>query len=415
MTNSNNGKITWKILKPIIQGKILFGPINDDTIDIVGFGNKTFTEMSRLREFFRSLEKSVKMLNTNEDFREKFDNLLNLAKSPFVKAILGGAVDIQTIEMVLGSIVNDTRVSDVIETIGNIFDCFSVDRFVAVKDEKELEEVAYEMAKKKLFYAAIYFTDNATTNETSYKLRMEADNTPVTIENRNRFWFPGAEGNFELEMRYHRGFIEIQNSIDNAIIRHKKKRHFERTNKVEASDGLDFSDLEFEDDVNGNEKHNSEEDNKDFDGLKLDDSGNFDDENRSNTSELPMTTEASSTPEVDFGEIFKALQGNINISNSDVDKFADDGDFWDFEDDDDDTRTDLPMTTIRSESEKIAASAILRRKRQLDSLLSMFGLGGGNTKETSRKEVKFEVSDMTFHTKQLPYPKHLRDDFKKGL
>jgi hypothetical protein len=230
----------------------------------------------------------------------------------------------------------------------------------------------------------------------------------VTIENRNRFWFPGAEGNFELEMRYHRGFIEIQNSIDSAIIKHKKKKQFETTNKAsDASEDLDFSDLEFEDNKNGND--NSEEADDDFGGLKLDVNGDFDDENRSTTLK-PSTT---SQPEVDFGEIFKALQGKINVSNSDVDKYEDDGDFWKDFDDEDSPQTDAPAT-IATTPGTTAATELSRKRRQLDSLLSMFGFGGNNAKE-KKNEVKFEVDDMTFYTKQLPYPKHSRDDFKKGL
>jgi hypothetical protein len=415
VTSSNHGKITWKILKPILQGKILYGPVNDETNEIVRFGNKTFSEVGRLRDFFRSLELSVKMLNSNKEFRSKFDNLLSLAKSPFVQAILGGAVDIQTIETVLNSIVNDTRIADVIETIGNIFDCFSVDRFIGVKDEKELEDVAYELAKKKMFYAAVLFTNDASSNETSYKLRMEVDNTPVTIENRNRFWFPGAEGNFELEMRYHRGFIEIQNSIDSAIIKHKKKKQFEMKNKAEASEDLDFSDLEFENDKNSDDKQDSEEDDEDFGGLKLDDSGNFGDNNRSTTLAPPST---SQQPEIDFGEIFKALQGTggINISNSDVDKFADDSDFWNFDDEEGEnsSQTDEPTTTTAT-PETTEATELSRKRRQLDSILSMFGLGGNSASKDNKKEVKYEIDDMVFFTKQFPYPKHSRDDFKKGL
>lgn len=408
VTNTNNGKITWKLLKPIIQGKILFGPANDDTMDIISFSNKTFEDMSRLRQFFRALETSVKMLKSNKEFRANFDNLLNLAKSPFVQAILGGAVDIQTIEMVLDSIVNDKRVADIIETIGNIFECFSVDRFVPVKDEKELEDVAYELAKKKLFYAAFFFNSDEATNETSYKLRMDVDNSPVTIENKNRFWFPGPEGDFELEMRYHRGFIEIQNSIDTGIIKHEKKKQFEANNKAENSDDLDFSDLEFEDDKNGS----AEDEEDDFGGLKLDADGQFDDDNRTTTA----STATTQTPEINFGDIFKSLQGKINISTSDVDKFADDGDYWDFDADDSPPKTDAPTTTTSEPSTEETATEkkLSRPKRQFDSLLSMFGFGGGSS-ALKKKVVKFEVDDMTFYTKQFPYPKHTRDDFKKGL
>lgn len=409
VTNTNNGKITWKLLKPIIQGKILFGPFNDDTMDIVSHSNKTFEDMSRLRELFRSLETSVKMLKTNKAFRANFDNLLNLAKSPFVQAILGGTVDIQTIENVLDSIINDKRVVEIIETIGNIFDCFSVDRFIPVKDEKELEDVAYELAKKKLFYASFFFNSDGSTNETSYTLRMEVDNSPVTIENKNRFWFPGPEGSFELEMRYHRGFIEIQNSVDTGIIKHKKKKQFEASNKAENSDDLDFSDLEFDDKKTDDHKNSSTEDitegDDDFGGLKLDANGEFDDDNKTTST----TTSTTQSPDINFGDIFKTLQGKINISSSDVDKFADDGDYWDFDADD-----SFSQTTTNEPTTEETATKLSRKKRQFDSLLSMFGLGGGSS-AALKKEVQFEVDDMTFYTKQFPYPKHIRDDFKKGL
>lgn len=415
MTNTNNGKITWKLLKPIIQGKILFGPESDETSEIVSFANKTFNDMSRLREFIGSLETSVKMLKTDKEFRSNFDNLLNLAKSPFVQAILGGSIDIQTIELVLDSIVNDTQVADVIGTIGNIFDCFSVDRFVPVKDEKELEDVAHDLAKKKLFYAGVFFNGDVSSNETSYKLRMEVDNTPVTIENRNRFWFPGAEGNFELEMRYHRGFIQIQSSVDNAIIKYHKNKQFGVSSTTEASEDLDFSDLDIEDDVTEKSKKSSEEtftnddDDDDFSGLALDNNGDFGDQTKLTTA-APTTSTPSN---VNFEEIFKTLQGNVNISEQDVDKFSDDSDFWDFDDEDFVTSGPPPTTEAVTEPTTTQPSNS-RKKRQLESLLSMLGFGGGSEK-LKAKEVKFEVDDMSFYTKQFPYPKHTRDDFKKGL
>lgn len=35
VTNSNNGKITWAVIKPLIQGKILYGPDNERTREII--------------------------------------------------------------------------------------------------------------------------------------------------------------------------------------------------------------------------------------------------------------------------------------------------------------------------------------------------------------------------------------------
>lgn len=35
VTNTNNGKITWNYIKPIVQGKFLYGPVNSQTDKIV--------------------------------------------------------------------------------------------------------------------------------------------------------------------------------------------------------------------------------------------------------------------------------------------------------------------------------------------------------------------------------------------
>lgn len=415
MTNTNNGKITWKILKPIIQGKIIYGPVNDETKLIMSYANKTMDDMNRLRLFFRSIETSIKMLSTNEQFRAKFDGLLNLAKTPIVKAILGDSVDIDAIEDILNSIINDKQIVDIVGTIGNIFDCYNVDRFIPVETEQELEDVAYNLAKKKLFYAAFYFDIDGKTNETSYKLRMEVDNTPVTIENRNRFWFPGPEASFELEMRYHRGFIELQNAIDIGIIKAKKKRQRQEINaKIStttpfAPDDLQFSDeddLAF-DDFNENDDGNSyyqqesssttSEPDPEFDDLGFDD---FSDA----TSTSTESSTANNKP-IDIGLLLTALQTTKSsvltepISSTTTSNHADDfGEDWDFDDDN--------LTTT--------AASVRRKKRQLGGLLSF--LTSPKAKKSSNDEdVDFLVDEMRFYTKQFPYPKYTRDDFKKGL
>ncbi|CRL04038.1 CLUMA_CG017154, isoform A [Clunio marinus] len=414
VTNTNNGKITWKLLKPIIQGKIIYGPETDETREIISYGNKTLNEMNNLREFFRAIETSIKMLKTDKEFRANFDSLMNLAKSPFVQAILGGAVDVETIESVLYSIINDDRITEVVETVGKIFECFSVDRFIPVKSEQELEDVAFELAKKKLFYAGIYFLNDGRTNETTYKLRMETDNSPVTIENKNRFWFPGPEGSFELDMRYHRGFIEIQNSIDIGIMKYKKKKQLEESNSLESTDDLDFSDLQFDDQTDrSSSKTSSESDESDdFGGLTLDDNGDFDDANKSTVTIPPINI----SPDINFADIFKSFQNKINISNDDVEKYADDGDFWNFDDDesDDVTSTTNGASTENSNEQETTLPTLSREKRQLESILSMLGIENVAAKQ-NKNQVKFDVDDMKFFTKQFPYPKHRRDPFKKGL
>lgn len=86
------------------------------------------------------------------------------------------------------------------------------------------------MNKKKLFLAGIWFNTSTDTNF-AYKIRMDIDNTPITSENRNRFWFPGPMSSFAMDMRYHRGFVQLQHSVDQAIIRVAKRQRFETDEK----------------------------------------------------------------------------------------------------------------------------------------------------------------------------------------
>lgn len=51
-----------------------------------------------------------------------------------------------------------------------------------------------------------------------YKLRMDVDNTPDTEKIKSQFWRPQPYDNFFTELRYFRGFLQLQDMIDEAII-----------------------------------------------------------------------------------------------------------------------------------------------------------------------------------------------------
>lgn len=65
--------------------------------------------MGRLKTFVSQLNTIVQMLKTNENFKEKFLSLLNLAKTPFVSQLISSlSIDIAAIDGVFNSILNDT-------------------------------------------------------------------------------------------------------------------------------------------------------------------------------------------------------------------------------------------------------------------------------------------------------------------
>ena len=405
MTNSNNGKITWRQIKPIIQGKIVYGPGNADTDEIARLANKTFNDMDRLRQFFKTIDTSIKMLQVNGTFRQNFDSLVSLATSPFVKALLGEAFDASVIESVLNAIITDPRIGNVMEIVGNIFDCFSSDRFISVQTEKELEDLAYELNHKKMFYAGIFFSN--LTNNISYKLRMNIDDTPITIESRSRFWFPGAGGSFAANMRYHRGFVEIQNTLDTAIIKLKRKQQLAKQAEApkvikEEDDG--FEGFEFSGDGNLNDAPGSEEvDVNDDLGLRLDDDDN-----------TPAKSTSETTTETNLDEIYEKLGATINLTQADLNKFGDNAqdleDFLNFDDDEEETSAPQAPTTELPSAFSADEGSLNRHKRQIDILGMLFGGGGKKAKKAD-----YEVDEMKFYTKQFPYPSYIVDSFKKGL
>lgn len=323
--------------------------------------------MNKLKKFVKSIDVTFSMLKTDEKFKKKFKDLIDLAKSPLIQAFLGDSVNIDLIESVLNQILTDDRISNVINVISNIFECFSANRFIPVKTEKELEDLAFEMNDKKMFMAGVYFTDETNENEFSYKLRMDIDNTPITLENKNRFWFPGPLSSFELDMRYHRGFIQIQHALDLAIIKREKKNQTIFEKEIEIEEEME----EINDD--------------DYFTPIL-------------PTDIPVTTQIPETLTTKenstlFDYLYDNIGKEVNVTETKL-KFAEDGinleDFLDFKDD----PPELEVTN--------------RTKRQFDGLLGLLFGGGGETEK--EKEVKFLMDDLKFFTKQFPYPKYMKDE-----
>lgn len=181
--------------------------------------------MNRLKNLIKGLDKTLHLLRVEGEFQKKFQNLVTLATSPLVQGLIKSFnVDTAILDTVFNALQHDQQVLDIVETIANIFECFSVDRFVGVNSERELEDKAAQLNEKKLYLAGVFFNNTggglgASRTDYAYTLRMDIDNTPITLENKNRFWFPGPDGNFELQMRYHRGFIQIQHLVDQAIVK----------------------------------------------------------------------------------------------------------------------------------------------------------------------------------------------------
>lgn len=271
------------------------------------------------------------------------------------------------------------------QTIVNILECFSIDRLVSVKSEVEMERLAYELNEKKMFYTGIFFNNvsRVTDKEYSYKIRMDVDNIPITLENRNRFWFPGPSASFELDMKYHRGFIQLQYAVDRAII--KTIRHHEtvRLNKERAEMTTIMADYEYSSDNSAEVNNATESD--------------------SAETTTPTTTTTTATQEPSVGEpAVERNFNNINISTANIRNFEGDGsnDFLNFKND--------------GGSIHDGGSDFRRKRSALDILDFDFGDSDDATIAPEEEE-NFHIDEFEIYTKQFPYPKYKKDKYVTGI
>ncbi|CAG9128613.1 unnamed protein product [Plutella xylostella] len=100
--------------------------------------------------------------------------------------------------------------------------CLSLNRFHPVTDEDQLARDAANLTRVNEFAAGLVFTNIEERGDNpfrvEYKIRMDIESVPSTSRLKNQFWTPGPQANFLEDMRYFRGFVQIQDLVDTAII-----------------------------------------------------------------------------------------------------------------------------------------------------------------------------------------------------
>lgn len=364
--------------------------------------NGTLLAINRLKDLIKAVDTSIKQLRVEGEFRKKFLNIVQLAKSPFVQMMMANFnVDPKILDTVFDALLYDKQVADIVETIANIFECFAVDRFVGVESEEELEDMAKVLNQKKLFYAGIFFGNDGydRNKEFSYKIRMDTDNTPITLENRNRFWFPGPNGNFELNMQYHRGFIQIQHILDQAII----KTVVEAENKIQEKEWLRTSSTTTTTTtttqspiiaiVSSDSDSESENTSTDEDSISTTPENETSEMTTNKNITLPRTTDK--TTQRNSESTVPTVPPKPSTTKSAVPSITTNG------------------TLSSTKSPDFSTPKLVRKKRQFDFLNSVLGQSGNEANGSNF--IGIEHGNMRFFTKQFPYPKYHEDNFLTGI
>ncbi|CAG5057857.1 unnamed protein product [Parnassius apollo] len=223
----DGGKIVWSFVKPLVMGKILYTPNTPAVERIIKMANETFAPMMKMVNLVRSFSRAFSSVKTLSEHRAGLTALQNLLTEPSTQELrknLLGDMDIPDIdvESLFEKIGDVQDLGSILQKGSDLLECINLNRFKPVLDEQQLTNEAVKLMRVNEFSAGLVFMNNDTTVEVplnvEYKIRMDIENTPTTNKLKTFLWVPGPEANFMQDMRYFRGFIQIQDIIDKAII-----------------------------------------------------------------------------------------------------------------------------------------------------------------------------------------------------
>ncbi|CAF1416980.1 unnamed protein product [Rotaria magnacalcarata] len=244
--SSDVGYIVWPLIKPLLLGKILYAPATPVSNAIIAKVNKTFEELDKIHQFakawvtsplnltalFGDLQNTnnIKKVLSNHLFQELFNNIIGM-----------NTFDMESIISMLENFSGGTNV-DVLKNIeiimkqfSDYLPCIELNRFEALQSEAELIERAKELHRNRMVIAGIVFPNLNSSNPNAnflpphlhVKIRMDVDSVRTTEQLASWLFFPGPENDYFREMHYLRGFIQLQDLVERAII----DLHFEDTGK----------------------------------------------------------------------------------------------------------------------------------------------------------------------------------------
>ncbi|XP_050450054.1 uncharacterized protein LOC126850786 isoform X1 [Cataglyphis hispanica] len=237
------GKIVWSYVKPLLRGQILYAPNTIAISEVMTLANETFVQMGHFSVLMNSLEKTLKSLASLSEMGDTLKDLQSIMSSDVmkvaVKSMGGGNFEGDFSELDLSEIAwrlkKSKKLISMIGALNDMMGCVLVNRTIGFSSEEELEVAASRLTDTNEFLAGVIFLESTShrakksldyelPDNITYKIRMDVDYVPSTRRLKNQFWIPGPESNFLEHLRYLRGFIQLQDSIDRAIVKVKAQR-----------------------------------------------------------------------------------------------------------------------------------------------------------------------------------------------
>ncbi|KAI4485555.1 hypothetical protein M0802_012731 [Mischocyttarus mexicanus] len=220
VTNMGAGKIIWSYIKPLLRGQILYAPDTVAIKKVMSLTNDTFVQMDHFGQLMDSFVDTLKSLASLSEMGDSLNELQDILASKVMQIAIAWKLK------------RSKKLITMVEMLNDLLDCVLIDRMKGFKTEHELETYARSLMETNEFLAGIVFLD--MDNERSkrsldyglpdnitYKIRMDVDYVPSTSRLKSQFWIPGPESNFIEDLRYLRGFIQLQDAVDRAIIKVK--------------------------------------------------------------------------------------------------------------------------------------------------------------------------------------------------
>ncbi|KAJ8721111.1 hypothetical protein PYW08_006576 [Mythimna loreyi] len=226
------GKIAWTFVKPLLMGKILYTPDTPTTFKIMQKANETFSTMVRMTELIHSFSSAFTSISKLTAHRDGVEALRRVARLPqlsaLAAALLGDDMQIPDIDIDLDSFFGEFGDMDsfggAVTQLSNLLRCINLNRLIPSPSEEQLIHDAAQLSIVDEFSAGVVFMnsdelEDGSFSNVEYKIRMDIDNAPTTSRLKDYLWIPGPDASFVEHMRYMRGFVQIQDIVDRAIIR----------------------------------------------------------------------------------------------------------------------------------------------------------------------------------------------------